>query len=86
MPGVLGIGGVSRRPITAWFFGVTSMKITINIREVYGVAKAYPVCDKAKLFARIAGTTTLTSQTLALVAKLGYEVELVNNLKLELVA
>mgnify|MGYP003647516676 CR=1 FL=1 len=62
------------------------MKIQIQIREVYGLAKAYPVCDKAKLFARIAGTTTLTSQVLAKIAKLGYEVELVNNLKLELVA
>ena len=62
------------------------MKIQIQIREVYGVAKAYPVCDKAKLFARIAGTTTLTNQVLAKIAKLGYEVELVNNLKLELVA
>ena len=62
------------------------MKITINIREVYGVAKAYPVCNNAKLFATIAGTTTLTNQVLAKIARMGYEVELVNNLKLESVA
>lgn len=48
--------------------------------------KAYPVCEQAKLFARITGTATLTSQTLALVAKLGYEVELVKKLSLESVA
>ena len=62
------------------------MKIQIQIREVYGVAKAYPVCSNAKLFATIAGTTTLTNQVLAKIARMGYEVELVNNLKLELVA
>jgi len=62
------------------------MKIIINIREVYGVPKAYPVCEQAKLFARIAGTETLTSKTLALIAKLGYEAELVNKLNLESVA
>ena len=62
------------------------MRIIINIREVYGVPKAYPVCEQAKLFARIAGTETLTSKTLALIAKLGYEVELVNKLSLEAVA
>jgi len=62
------------------------MKIIITIREVYGVPKAYPVCEQAKLFARIAGTATLTSQVLALVARLGYEVELVNKLSLESVA
>jgi hypothetical protein len=62
------------------------MKIIINIREVYGVPKAYPVCEQAKVFARIAGTETLTSKTLALIAKLGYEVELVNKLSLEAVA
>jgi hypothetical protein len=62
------------------------MKIIISIREVYGVPKAYPVCDQAKVFARIAGTETLTSKTLALIAKLGYEVELVNKLSLEAVA
>ena len=62
------------------------MKIIINIREVYGVPKAYPVCEQAKLFARIAGTATLTSQVLALIAKMGYEVELVNKLNLESIA
>ena len=62
------------------------MKIVITIREVFGMPKAYPVCKQAELFARIAGTATLTSQTLALVAKLGYEVELVNTLSLESVA
>jgi hypothetical protein len=44
------------------------------------------VCEQAKLFARIAGTETLTSKTLALIAKLGYEAELVNKLNLESVA
>lgn len=51
------------------------MRITITLREVYGVAKAYPVCVDAQLFAQLAGTKTLTVQALALIAKLGYEVQ-----------
>lgn len=50
------------------------MRITITLREVYGVVKAYPVCVDAQLFAQLAGTKTLTTQALALIAKLGYEV------------
>lgn len=62
------------------------MKIIVTIREVYGVPKAYPVCEQAKLFARIANTETLTGKTLGLIAKLGYDVELVNKINVESVA
>lgn len=48
------------------------MEIVIKRREVYGEVKYYPVCEKAKLFATIAGTKTLTRPVLAKIKELGY--------------
>jgi hypothetical protein len=50
------------------------MNIIIQIKNVYGNETVYPICEKAKLFARIAGTRTLTSATLRDVKALGYEI------------
>ena len=50
-------------------------EITVEIREVYGAKKYYPHCGDAKVFASIAGTTTLTEQTLRRVMKLGYKIK-----------
>jgi hypothetical protein len=36
---------------------------------------AYPHCDASRVFAQIAGTKTLTSDTIRLIRLLGYEVE-----------
>jgi hypothetical protein len=36
----------------------------------------YPVCDAAKVFAAIAGTKTLTQQTLLLIKQLGYDINI----------
>ena len=52
------------------------MKITIRITKIYGNQVIYPVCDQAKLFATIAGTRTLTPQTLDLIEKLGYTIDI----------
>ena len=49
------------------------MKIVIEIKSVYGVEKFYPICDKAKLFAHIADTKTLTPKVLVDITKLGYQ-------------
>jgi hypothetical protein len=51
------------------------MKIQVKIKSVYGTDKVYPFCDKAKAFAGIAGTTTLTDDAIARIKKLGYTVE-----------
>jgi hypothetical protein len=48
------------------------MKITIQLRSVYGRTKAYPLCDKAKAFASIAGTSVLTRNALRNINALGY--------------
>jgi ATP phosphoribosyltransferase len=48
--------------------------ITIEVRDVYGQVKFYPMCDSAKLFADIAGTKTLTADALKKIEALGYVV------------
>ncbi len=53
-------------------------EITVRVREVYGHAKYYPECDSAKVFASIAGTTTLTEQTLRRIKRLGFDVKFLN--------
>jgi hypothetical protein len=42
---------------------------------VYGNKTVYPVCDKAKIFAQLAGHSTLTSMTLDCIRRLGYLIE-----------
>jgi hypothetical protein len=49
-------------------------EITIHIRNVYGEDKAYPVCEKAKLFTDIAGTKTLRPCDLNYIQALGYKI------------
>ena len=54
-----------------------NLEIQILVRDVYGQRKFYPKCDKSKVFASIAGTTTLTESTLKNIVQLGYEVRVV---------
>ena len=51
-----------------------SKSITVEIKNVYGVNKIYPISDTAKLFANIAGTKTLTDYTIAKIKELGYTI------------
>ena len=48
--------------------------ITIEIKDVYGQPKVYPVCNRAKLFAEIAGTKTLLPTDIQRIQVLGYTV------------
>lgn len=52
-----------------------NLEIVVKAKDVYGQMKFYPECEKAKTFASIAGTTTLTEATLRKVMQLGYEVK-----------
>ena len=49
-------------------------EIRVTVQNVYGTDKVYPYCLKASYFADIAGTKTLTRDTLRLVQLLGYQV------------
>jgi hypothetical protein len=51
------------------------LKIVVRVRNIYGNKTVYPVCDKAKVFAQIAGHSTLTSATLDGIRRLGYLIE-----------
>lgn len=50
------------------------MFIEIRIQNVYGNDLIYPVCDKAKTFASMLGTKTLTKDAIYHIKKLGYEI------------
>jgi len=52
------------------------MDITIQIKNNYGQDVVYPACSNAKLFAEIAGTKTLTKETLQKIEWLGVEIKL----------
>jgi hypothetical protein len=52
------------------------MKIEIEVRDIYGIRTIYPACDTAKLFARLAGTKTITRHALDTIRALGYTVEI----------
>ena len=59
------------------------MHIQVEIKNVYGNELIYPICSNAKTFANIANTNTLTFETIQLIKKLGYTIE-INLLKREL--
>ena len=48
-------------------------EIRVVVKNVYGTDKVYPYCMKARNFAEIAGTKTLTRDTLRLIKLLGYQ-------------
>jgi len=50
------------------------MKITIQVKSIYGNRVIYPKDETAQTFARIAGTKTLTIEALRLIQALGYEI------------
>ena len=53
-------------------------KIKIQIKNVYGEDKAYPVDTAGQLFARIANTKTLTRSALLNVLEMGIAIEVVD--------
>ena len=46
-------------------------EIVVKIKNNYGTEVVYPVCEHAKLFARIANTRTLTLDVIANIKSLG---------------
>jgi hypothetical protein len=49
-------------------------EIMVKITNNFGNEAIYPICDDARLFARIAGTKTLTRDTINLIKNLGYTI------------
>ena len=48
------------------------MKLVVSKKNVYGIERVYPVCNKAKLFAAISGNKTLLPEVIEQIKKLGY--------------
>jgi len=51
------------------------MKLIVQIKNIYGVQRVYPICEKSKIFSRIAGLKTLQQSTIDEIKKLGYKIE-----------
>jgi len=51
------------------------MQVTVQIKDQYGTRVIYPVCTTGQLFARIAGTKTLTPRHIESIKALGYSVQ-----------
>jgi pyruvate/2-oxoglutarate/acetoin dehydrogenase E1 component len=70
--------GAMKRPKTkAKTMDTEPLAIQVSIRAQYGAQTIVPECAKAKLFAQIAGTKTLTPQTIRDIKSLGYAVQVV---------
>jgi hypothetical protein len=52
-----------------------TQSIKVGIRNVYGNEVVYPACPASAIFAEIARTKTLTSETLRMIERLGYTIE-----------
>lgn len=48
--------------------------IRVQIKNVYGNEVFYPACPTAQLFADVAGTKTITENTIRLLKAAGYEI------------
>jgi len=53
------------------------MTIQVNIKQVYGVERIYPVNDQAIILAQLTRKKTLDRADINLIKKLGYDVEVV---------
>ena len=51
------------------------MKLIVKIKNIYGVERVYPVCEKSQIFARITGLKTLQPTVIKEIEKLGYKLE-----------
>ena len=49
-------------------------KITVTVRNVYGNETIYPACKTSLFFCHLAGTKTITTEMLRLIAAQGYEI------------
>jgi hypothetical protein len=51
------------------------MKLLLQLKNVYGVERIYPVCEVSKIFCKMAKQLTISKENLAMIKELGYEIE-----------
>ena len=49
--------------------------VLIDVRKEYGVERAYPVSETAKLFSYLTRSKTLSREQLQIISQLGFKVE-----------
>jgi hypothetical protein len=47
-------------------------KLVVEIKNVYGTKRIYPVCEKAKILTALTGQKTLLDTDIKLIKELGY--------------
>jgi len=52
----------------------SQMEILVEAKDQFGNEVFHPACDTSRLFARMAGTVTLTPETRAIIKQLGYSI------------
>ena len=62
------------------------MTLTLSIKQVYGVPRAYPACETAQRFADLLKVKTLTRWHLEQIEALGFTIEADGGLQLSDVA
>lgn len=50
------------------------MNITVKVKNVYGVDRIYPVCDRAKLLLALTRRKSFSTSDTHLIKSLGYEI------------
>ena len=60
---------------------IMEKKIEVTIKTNYGNDAIYPHCSTAKCLARLAGTKTLTPESIAILKQMGYTVAVVTPTK-----
>jgi hypothetical protein len=58
---------------------LATMRIQVEIKNVYGNEAIYPVCDKARGFAELLNQKTLTRNDIAKIKAIGFEVIVTSN-------
>jgi histone H3/H4 len=53
------------------------MQISVEIKQVYGKEVIYPICDRAKAFARLVKQKTLTREDIACIREIGFIIAVV---------
>ena len=51
---------------------INSMNLIVEKKNVYGVERVYPVCNKAKILTALTGQKTLLDVDIKLIKQLGY--------------
>ena len=50
-------------------------EITVQIKNVWGQERIYPICEKGKIFSTISGSECLSRFAIESIKKLGFEIK-----------